>query len=125
MDLCVPYFPVIDMARDVCVSLIVDLSLLVVDLVWELPYVVDMDFMFEDIVVGGCDQLQRLLVKYYVHFILGSEHVDWVVEIHLILMFECIKHRWLMYIFFLYSLMDWNSLVKIKMIVDISLGINV
>ena len=35
------------MAKDLHVSLDVDLSL----------HIVDMDFMFEDIVVAGCDQL--------------------------------------------------------------------
>ena len=43
------------MAEDLHVSLILDLSLCVVDLAWDLPYVANMDFVFKDIIVGGCD----------------------------------------------------------------------
>ena len=47
---------VVDMAKDLHVSLDVDLSL----------HGVDMDFMFKNIVVIGCDQTQRLLARHYV-----------------------------------------------------------
>ena len=62
---------VVDMAEDLLVSLVADLSL----------RVADMDFMFDNIVVVGCDQLQRLLVRHYVQFVPESEHANWMVEI--------------------------------------------
>ena len=46
----------VDMVEDLHVSLVVDLSL----------HNADMDFMLEDIVVNGCDQSQRFLVRHYV-----------------------------------------------------------
>lgn len=60
-----------------------------------------------------------------VQFVPGSEHVDWVVEIHLILMFEWVKHRWLIFIFVLLSKMDWKPLVKMKLVGEISFDIKV
>ena len=57
---------VVEMAEDLHNFLVMDLSL----------HVVDMDFMFEDIVVAGCDQLQRLLARHYVKFVPGSEHTN-------------------------------------------------
>ena len=44
---------------------------------------------------------------------------------YLILMFQWIKHRWLIFRFVLLTLMKWKPLVKIKLVVDISLGIKV
>ena len=49
-----------------------------------------------------------------------SEHTDWVSEIHSILMFEWMKHRWLIFRFVLLSLWDWKPLVKMKMVAGIS-----
>ena len=42
-------------------------------------------------------------MKHCVQFVLGSENVDWVVEVDMILMSECMKHKWLSFIFFLLS----------------------
>ena len=58
MDLYVPNVEllVVDMAKELHVSLDADLSL----------HVANMDFMFEDIVVVGCDELKRLLARHYV-----------------------------------------------------------
>ena len=52
-DLYVPDFPMVDLVEDLHVSLFVNLSLHV-----------DIDFMFEDVIMYGFDQLQRLLVKH-------------------------------------------------------------
>ena len=102
VDLYVLDFLLVDMAEDLHVSLILDLSLCVVDLARELPYVANMGFVFKDIIVGGCDQLHRLLVKNYVQFVPMSE----CVEIHMILVFEWLQQGWLMCRFFLVSGMD-------------------
>ena len=39
------------------------------------------DFMFDDIVVAGCDKSHRLLASHYVQFVPRSVHVDQMVEI--------------------------------------------
>lgn len=57
---------VANVAKDLHVALIVDLGLHVADLALKLHDLVGMNFMLEDIVVVGCDQLQGLLVKHYV-----------------------------------------------------------
>lgn len=64
-------------------------------------------------------------MKHYVQFAPGSEHVDWVVEIHSIQMFVWIKSRWLVYRFVLLSRMDWKPLVKMKLVGEIYFGIKV
>ena len=81
-----------------------------------------------EFVVAGVHSLvadvdESLLVKHYVQFVLGCEHSDWVADMYLILMFWWMKYRWLIFIFFLLTLMNWKPLVKMKMIVYLSLGI--
>ena len=44
---------------------------------------------------------------------------------YFILMFQWIKHRWLIFRFFLLTLMKWKPLVKMKLVADLSLGIKV
>ena len=98
---------VVDIAKGLHVSLDENLSL----------HFVDMDFMSKDIVVAGCDQIQRLLVRHY-----GSKLVDWMVEI-------LVVHRWLWIwmtcMLVLLSLLKWKPLVKMKMVANISSGIKV
>jgi hypothetical protein len=58
---------------------------LVVDVVKALHEAADLYvpnfWMVREIVVAGCHQLQRWLVKHYVQFIPWSEHANWMVEI--------------------------------------------
>ena len=103
---------VVDMVEDLHVAPIVDLSL----------HVGDMDFMFEDIVVVGSDQLQRMLVRHYVQFVPGSEHVDWMVDIQVV---DRWMRIWIIFMLVLLSLLEWKPLVKMKMFADISSGIKV
>ena len=102
----------VDMAEDLHVSLVADLSL----------HVANMDFMFEDIVVSSCDQLQRLLARHYVQFVLGSAHADWMIEI---IVFDSMMQMWMMCRLLFLSLLEWKPLVKMKMVFDLSLGIKV
>ena len=103
---------VVDIAKKLRVSLDVDLSL----------HVVDMDFISEDIVVVGCDQLQRLLVRHYIQFVLGSKHVDWMVEI---LVVDRCMWIWMTCMLVLLPLLEWKPLVKMKMVAYISSSIKV
>ena len=64
-------------------------------------------------------------MKHYVQFVLECEHADWVVDMYLIPMFHSMEHRWLIFRFVLLALMKWKPLVKIKLVVDLSLGIKV
>lgn len=57
VDLYIPDLHMFDMAEDLHVLLMGDLNLHVSDLVLELHDVANMEYMFEDIVVVGCDQL--------------------------------------------------------------------
>jgi hypothetical protein len=100
---------VVGMVEDLHVSPIVDLSL----------HVADVDFMFDDI--DGFDKLQRLLARYYVQFVPGSEHADWMVDI---LVVDRWMQIWMIYMILL-SLLEWKPLVKMKMVVDISSGVKV
>lgn len=77
-DLYVLDLPMVDLAEDLHVSPIMDLK----------SNVVDMDFIFEDAMMACCNQLQRLLVKYYVQLITRSEYVDWVTKVQSILVFD-------------------------------------
>lgn len=103
---------VVDMVKDLHVAPIMDLSL----------HVGDMDFMFEDIVFVGSDQLHRMLLGHYVQFVPGSEHVDWMVEI---LVVDRWMQIWMICMLVLLSLLEWNPLVKMKMVADISSSIKV
>lgn len=103
---------VVDMVEDFNVAPIVDLSL----------HVGDMDFMFEDIVVVGSDPLQRILVRNYVQFVLGSDHVDWMVEILVVNRWMWI---WVICMLVILSLLEWKPLVKMKMVADISSSVKV
>lgn len=117
---------VVDMVEGLHVANDVDLGLHVADLAFEFRDVSDMDFMlFDNFTIASCDQLQELLVKHYVHFVPESEHADWFVEIHMILIFVWMTRRWLIMRFALLSLIDWKPLVKMKMGANISFGIKV
>ena len=79
-----------DMTKSLHVSVIMDFGLHVTELVLD---VVDINFLFKDVFVASCDQLQGLLVMSQIHLILESEY-DWLNEI---LMFEWMKRRWLIF----------------------------
>ena len=74
---------------------------------------------------AGLDSLvvdvdKDLLMRNYVHFILGNEHVDWMVEI---LVFDSVMQIWMMYKLIFLSPLEWKPLVKMKMVLDLSLDI--
>ena len=73
-----------------------------------------------DSLVADVDE--GFLVKHYVQFVLGSEHVDWMVEN---LVFDRVMQMWMIFMLFFLSLLEWRPLVKMKMVVDLSLGIKV
>ena len=60
---------------------------------------------------------EDLLMKYYVQFLLGNEHVD--------CMIDSVMHMWMIYMLVFLSLLEWKPLVKMRMVVDLSLGIKV
>ena len=95
----------------------------------ELHIVVDMEFVviYVDFFAIGVDSLvvdvdEGLLVNHYVQFVLGSEHVDWMVEI---LVFDKMMQMWMMCKLAFLSLLEWKPLVKMRMVVNLSLDIKV
>ena len=88
----------------------------------DLHVVADVEF-----VVAGMDSLvidmdEDLLMKHYVQFVLGSEHSDWMIEI---LVFGSMIQMWMICMLVFLSLLEWKPLVKMRMVVDLSLGIKV
>ncbi len=80
-----------------------------------------------EFVVASVDSLvvdldEGLLLKHYVQFVLGCEHVDQIFEI---LVFDSMMQIWMICRLVFLSLLEWKPLVKIKMVVDLSLGIKV
>ena len=76
-----------------------------------------------EFVVASVDSLvvdvdEDFLMKHYVQFVLGCENVDYVANMHLILMFQWMNHRWLNFNFFILTLMKWNPLVNIKFVAN-------
>ena len=65
---------------------------------------------------------EDFLMKHYVQFVLGSEHVDWMIEI---LVFDSMMQMWMIFMLVFLSLLEWKPLVKMKMVVYLSLGIKV
>ena len=98
----------------------------------DLHIAIDVEFVANDVgffaaSVGSlvADVDEGLLLKHYVQFILGCEHADWVTDMYFILMLQWVNHRWIILRFFLLTLMKWKPLVKMKLVVDLSLGIKV
>ena len=78
----------------------------------ELHIASDMDFVASDVefVVASVDSLivdmdEGLLLNHYVQFVLGCDHPNGVFDIYLILMFQWMEHRWLVFRFVLLTLM--------------------
>ena len=86
--------------------------------VGDLHIVVDVEFF-----VVGVDSLvvdvdEDFLMKHYIQFIPESEHFDRVVEI-------LVMQMWMMCRLVFLSMLEWKPLVKMKLVVDLSLGIKV
>ena len=69
-------------------------------------------------VFSGVDSLvidvdEDFLMKHYIKFFLGSEHADWMIEI---LVFDSVMPMWMICILVFLSLLEWKSLVKMKMV---------
>ena len=68
------------------------------------------------------DENEVLLIKHYVQFVSGSEHVDWMVEI---LVFDRVMQMWKICMVVLLSLLRWKPLVEMKMVLYLSFDIKV
>ena len=86
----------------------------------------DVEFVVADagFVAIGVDSLvanvdERLLLKYYVHFVPRSEHANWMIEI---LVVDLWMQMWMMWKLVFFSLLRWKPLVKMKMVWCQSVG---
>ena len=88
-----------------------------------------MEFVVVDVgfVATGVDSLvadvnEGLSMKHCVQFVPGSEHDNWMIEI---LVVDIWMQMWMMCRLVFLSLLRWKTLVKMKMVIDISFGIKV
>jgi len=87
-----------------------------------LHVVADVELFFASVDSLVVDVDEGFLVKHYVQSILGSEHADWMIEI---LVFDSMIQMWIIFFLVFLSLLEWKPLVKMKVVVDLSLGIKV
>ena len=72
----------------------------------DLHMATDMEFVFASVDSLVVDVNEFLLIKHYVQFFLGSEHVDWMVEI---LEFDGVMQMWMICIAYWFSCPCWSG----------------
>ena len=73
----------------------------------------DVELVFAGVDSRVIDVDEGLLMKHYIQFVLGNEHVDWINEI---LVFDSMMQMWIICMLVFLSLLEWKPLVKMKMV---------
>ena len=79
----------------------------------ELHISIDMEFFVASVDSLVADVDEDLLMKHYVQFVPGSEHVHWMIEIFV---FDSVMQMWMICMLVFLSLLEWKPLVKMKMV---------